>query len=38
MVRVIQSVSAETLCKAVEKSKILTAEQVVRNKSGEEVC
>lgn len=37
MVRVIQSVTAESLCKAVDKSKILTAEQVIRNKSGEEV-
>ncbi|XP_057313130.1 armadillo repeat-containing protein 1-like isoform X2 [Hydractinia symbiolongicarpus] len=37
MVRVVQTVSGEMLCKAVEKTKILTAEQVIRNQSGEEV-
>lgn len=37
MVRVIQTISAETLCKAIEKSKILTAKQIARNKAGEEV-
>jgi len=37
MVRVTQVVTAEALCKAIEKSKILTAEQIVRNQAGEEV-
>lgn len=38
MVRVTQVVSAEMLCKAVETSKIMTAEQIAKNKAGEEVC
>lgn len=37
MVRVIPKITGEELCKAVERSKLLTAEQVVKNKSGEEV-
>lgn len=37
MVRVTQAVSAEALCNAIEKSKTLTAEQIVRNSAGEEV-
>ena len=38
MVRVTQAVSAEMLCRAVETSKTMTAEQIAKNKSGEEVC
>jgi len=37
MVRVTQVVSAEMLCNAVNESKILNAEQIAKNKSGEEV-
>lgn len=37
MVRVTAIVTPEVLCNAVEKVKGLSAEQVVRNKSGEEV-
>jgi len=37
MVRVTQLVRAETLCKAIESSKTLSAEQITKNKSGEEV-
>jgi len=37
MVRVTQVVSAEMLCKAVDTTKTLTAQQVAKNKSGEEV-
>jgi len=37
MVRVTQVVSAEMLCKAVETSKTMTAEQIAKNKAGEEV-
>ena len=37
MVRVTQVVSAEMLCKAIETSKTLTAEQIAKNKAGEEV-
>jgi len=37
MVRVTPTVSPQMLCKAIENTKLLNAEQVVRNKSGEEV-
>jgi len=37
MVRVTQVVSAEMLCTAIESSKVLTAEQIAKNKAGEEV-
>lgn len=36
-VRVLQKVTPKDLCLAIAKSNILTAEQVVKNKSGEEV-
>jgi hypothetical protein len=38
MVRVTQVVSAKMLCDAIETSKTLTAEQIAKNKAGEEVC
>jgi len=37
MVRVTPIVTPEMLCKAIERNKLLSAEHVVRNKSGEEV-
>ena len=37
MVRVTPMVTPEALCTAIESTKTLSAEQVVRNKSGEEV-
>jgi len=37
MVRVTPVVTPEMLCVAIEKNKLLSAEHVVRNKSGEEV-
>lgn len=36
-VRVLQGISAEQLCKAIAEKKVLHAEQVVKNQSGEEV-
>jgi len=37
IVRVMDSVSAKSLCQTISDTKVLSAEQVVKNKSGEEV-
>jgi len=37
IVRVIDSVSSKSLCQTIADTKLLSAEQVVKNKSGEEV-
>ncbi|XP_002157545.1 armadillo repeat-containing protein 1 isoform X1 [Hydra vulgaris] len=37
MVRTVQSVTAEALCNAIAKSKVITADQIIKNKFGEEV-
>lgn len=36
-VRVLQGITAEQLCQAIAEKKVLNAEQVVKNQSGEEV-